>query len=131
MDESYIRSLRPKKKQRLVRYELLRSGFLSSMEIMILQIVASYSGGCYLTINELCKMTNMSRSWIEKTTARLSKTGLLHKKYRLYKRHVLWIAPEDCQIWWVQNIKDTNKPWNNDALSDVDNSDYDTAVIRT
>lgn len=104
-----------KKTQRLVRFELQRSGLLSVYEISILNIIASYSNGCYLSVSELSKTLGIGISKTKMLTSSLQNTGLIHKTYRKYKRHVLWIATEECQMWWLKRIKDTSKPWSDEC----------------
>lgn len=78
---------------RELRHVLRRCPKLSDAQMRFLAFVASYSQGCLLTYEEICKLTSWSRSKLIRTIRSLESYGLIEIKYRPYKRTAIKIAP--------------------------------------
>jgi hypothetical protein len=79
------------------RHALRRCPKLSDAEIRLLALVASYSEGCLLSYDEICKLTPWKRAKLKRTVQSLVNYGLLERSYRCYKRVTLKIAPASVQ----------------------------------
>lgn len=87
---------------RELRHVLRRCPLLEDSEIRLLALVASYSKGCLLSYQEICKLTNWSRSKLIRTIRSLEKRRLIEVNYRTYKRTTIKIAPAWRQLEFVK-----------------------------
>jgi predicted DNA-binding transcriptional regulator len=97
-------------------HELLRCGFLNHYEIAVLSVVGSHACGSFMTLEELCWATKISRRKAQYVVKTLIATGLLRKRYFSYKRMHIWITTQDCQRYWLDHVHDTSKPWPGDLV---------------
>lgn len=75
------------------RHVLRRCPKLTDAQVRLLAFVSSYSQGCLLTYDEICKLTNWSRSKLGRVIDSLVKCNLIEKKYGTYKKTKIKIAP--------------------------------------
>lgn len=112
-----------------LRHLLRRCAKLSDPEMRFLVLISSYSLGCLLTYEEICSLTNWSRSKLSRTIRSLEQKRLIDIKYGPYKKTIIKIAPAGRQIEFVNNsnvslmnqesyaIQESNMihPWSSDV----------------
>lgn len=113
------------------RHVLRRCPKLLDAQVRLLALVSSYSQGCHLPYEEICKLTNWSRSKLSRTIKSLEVFGLIEIKYRSYKRTTIKIVPAWRQLEFanVSNMSlvthksystdetDIGHPWSRDVPS--------------